>query len=97
MRIATYADDDEVVAGPREALLGWGPDAGLVGDAAIALDQGNTGGALNLLKRVEVLQPEARRTAARLTAEAYLDRGMASDAVAVLKDLDGDDAQVTLA
>jgi hypothetical protein len=39
VRIASWVEDDDTVAGLREALLSWGPDTGLVADAALAIDR----------------------------------------------------------
>lgn len=97
IRIATWASDDEAVAGLREAALGWGPDTGAVADAAVALDRGDCEAALSALNTAHILQREARDEATRLRAEALLESGRPADALMVLDGLDGLDAEVSRA
>ena len=97
IRIATWAEDDETVAGLREAALSWGPDAGKVADAALALDRGQTDEAVAFLNQAHILQHEARDEASRLRAEALLEGGRPADALMILEGMPGDGAATSKA
>lgn len=97
IRIATWAQADDDVPGLREAALSWGPDAGKVADAAVALDRGDAPAALAALNQAHILQQEARDEASRLRAEALLESGRPQDALLVLQGMAGDDAAVSRA
>ncbi len=97
VRIATWAEDDDTVAGLREALLSWGPDAGLVADAAVAMDHGDANAALTALDAVALLQPDARPAAALQRSEALTKLGRHDEALTALQALSGPDADVAKA
>lgn len=90
--MATWAEDDDTVAGLREALRSWGPDAGLVADAAIAMDRGAPGEALDKLNAIALLQPEARTDATRIRVDALTQLGRYPEALDASTPLTGPDA-----